>query len=185
MIRGLRFTKFKGSEYSGHYGHAGRPGQVGGSVASGTTGYVKEVLDKAAPYLHSGDVSGIKSLSEDDFLKIEGTTNKDSAFYNTVTRELVLNEFQMALQDSQSKKLVIAHEVGHAVGDRLSLHHEEEIIRTWEPYASSFSGPASHSASEGFAEMFAMNLFDKGRLKRILGIPGMQRFSSLLEYSKR
>ena len=35
MIRGLRFTKFKGSEYSGHHGHSGIPGQVGGSAPSG------------------------------------------------------------------------------------------------------------------------------------------------------
>ena len=37
MIKGLRFTKFKGGPGdpgSGHHGHAGRPGYVGGSVAS-------------------------------------------------------------------------------------------------------------------------------------------------------
>lgn len=38
MIRGLKFTKFKGSEESGHHGHAGRPGSVGGSApGSGTS----------------------------------------------------------------------------------------------------------------------------------------------------
>ena len=37
MIRGLRFTKFKGGPGdpgSGHHGHAGRPGSVGGSAPS-------------------------------------------------------------------------------------------------------------------------------------------------------
>lgn len=32
MIRGLKFTKFKGGEHSGHHGHVGRPGSVGGSA---------------------------------------------------------------------------------------------------------------------------------------------------------
>jgi len=38
MIRGLKFTKFKGGPGdpgSGHHGHSGRPGSVGGSAPSG------------------------------------------------------------------------------------------------------------------------------------------------------
>ena len=189
-IKGLKFThksiRLMGGPGSGYHGHAGRPGSIGGSAPSGSSpSYVQVVMDKAAPYLQPEDISSVRLLPEDEFLKIEGTTNTDAAFFNSKTYEIVLNELNMAQHDTQGKKLVIAHEVGHAVGDRLSLQHEEEIIRTWEPYALSLSGPARYSASEGFAEMFAMNLFDKGRLKRILGTSGMQRFSSLLEYSKK
>jgi len=47
MIRGLKFTKFKGSEYSGHHGHAGRPGSVGGSAPSGSTDVIGEEAIRA------------------------------------------------------------------------------------------------------------------------------------------
>ena len=39
MIRGLKFTKFKGSEHSGYHGHAGRPGSVGGSAPSSSISF--------------------------------------------------------------------------------------------------------------------------------------------------
>lgn len=84
MIRGLRFTKLKGSEYSGHHGHAGRPGQVGGSVGAGGS--------------FGGDVSFATQTSF-------GQAHPDGS--------ITFNKDQYSKLDQRGRESGIAHEIIH------------------------------------------------------------------------
>jgi len=150
-------------------GHVGRPGRVGGSLPRG--GYTlptkqAQAYKKAMEFTRQGDVAGLEILSDDEFKTLDGVEEKDIAFYHSGDKKIYVN----ALRINYAPDTAIAHEVGHAIVDRLAdTQQGYELIRLWEKVSKYLSGPQITDPTEGVPEMFAIMVTDQKRLRRMIG----------------
>lgn len=140
---------------------------------------ITPAFEKSKPYLRAGDISEVYVLDDTEFLKIPGVMKGDVGFYNSKTKEIFLNRYRIAMQAKAEG--AIAHEIGHAVGNRIALTKEQELISFWEKFTDALSGPQKTNVSEGIAELFSIRVIDPGRFKRIVGKKNVDIFDRIME----
>ena len=144
---------------------------------------LRPAFNKAKPYLQPGDVAAVHVLDDTTFRALPGIVQGDVGFFNTATREMFFNELAMGLESSPQARIL--HEIGHAVGNRIALTSEVELIEFWQPFAQFLSGPQRTSVSEGIAELFSIRLDEPRRFARMVGRKNVSIFDKLMRKGVR
>ena len=126
----------------------------------------KLAYENALNLTNPGDVNSIVVLSHDEFMGIAGVNPGDVAFYNSADKKIFVN----ALKIQMAPDTVLAHEVGHALVERLmDTPSGDKLMGLWDTVSNSLSGAQKFYPSEGVSELFAIMVVDKRRFYRIMG----------------
>jgi len=113
--------------------------------------------NKSRPYLKSGDITAIKVVPKDEFRKLPDAALGDVGWYDPQTKEILFDSWSIMLHHNPAE--AVAHEIGHAVSNRVASEDPSGISDLYFGYLGQVSvGEQFEPVLEKLAQSFALRV---------------------------